>query len=118
MYPFHELLLMIRFWLLWLNTKLTYKGCRKTWKLTFDGLIGTSLLVTPLKGGGCLMQRNSSGVGVHTLYFSETAAWNNFILYLHISLGGLFNIIENGDGWLHAPPEKLWTFLCNSVKCL
>ena len=39
------------------------------------------------------------GVGVHTLYFlSETATWNHFILYMHISLGGLFNICENGGG--------------------
>ena len=28
--------------------------------------------------------------------FYETAAWNHFILYMHISLGGLFNICENG----------------------
>ena len=32
------------------------------------------------------------------LYFYETAAWNHFILYMHISLGGLFNICENGGG--------------------
>ena len=38
-----------------------------------------------------LCERNSSGVGVHvavhTLYFfSETAAWNHFTLYMDISL--------------------------------
>ena len=37
------------------------------------------------------------GVHVHTLYFLyETATWSHFILYMHISLGGLFNICENG----------------------
>ena len=56
----------------------------------------------PKKEEGDLCERISSGVGVHTLYFSETAAWNHFILYMHISLGGLFNICENGG--LHAPP--------------
>ena len=48
---------------------------------------------------GDLCEWNSSGVGVHTLYFlSITATWNHFILYTHISLGGLFNIFENGGG--------------------
>ena len=69
------------------------------------GFIG--FLVTLLH----LCKRMSSGVGggVHTLYFFyETTAWNNFILYMHISLGGLFNICENwGGGVLYAPPEKI-----------
>ena len=51
---------------------------------------------------GDLCEQNLFGVGidgVHTLYFSsETATWNHFILYMHISLGGLFNICENGGG--------------------
>ena len=39
----------------------------------------------------------------HILYFFyETAAWNHFTLYMHIILGGLFNICEKGG--LHAPP--------------
>ena len=38
---------------------------------------------------------------------------------MHISLGGLFNICENGGGGgLHAPPEKLWRILCYCIKCL
>ena len=50
-------------------------------------------------------------VGVHTLYFlSETATQNHFILYMHISLGDLFNICENGGG-LHTPPKKFWRIL-------
>ena len=64
---------------------------------------------------GDLCERNSSGVGVHTLYFlSKTATWNHFILYMHISLGGLFNISENGGG-VQTPPEKLWR---NSLNVL
>ena len=34
---------------------------------------------------------------------------------MHISLGGLFNICENGGGGLYAPPEKLWRILCYSI---
>ena len=66
------------------------------------------------------MRQYSSGVGVHTKYFFyETTAWNHFILYMHISLGGLFNICENGGGGgLYAPPEKLWRNLCFSIKCI
>ena len=40
-------------------------------------------------------------------FFYETAAWNYFILHMHISLGGLFDICENGEGGLYAPPQKL-----------
>ena len=48
-----------------------------------------------------------------TIRFYETTAWNHFILYMHISLGGLFNISENGGGGgLYAPPVKLWRILC------
>ena len=55
----------------------------------------------------------------HLYFFSETATWNHFILYMHISIGGLFNICENGGGGgLYAPHEKLWRILCNSIKCL
>ena len=43
--------------------------------------------------------RRRCGVRVHILYFfSETAALNHDILYMHISQGGLFNICENGGG--------------------
>ena len=34
---------------------------------------------------------------------------------MHISLGGVFNICENG---VYALPEKLWRILCNSIECL
>ena len=49
---------------------------------------------------GDLCEQNSSGVGVlvHTLYFFyETAAWNHLILYMHISLGGLFKKLGQRD---------------------
>ena len=35
---------------------------------------------------------------------------------MHISLGGVFNICENGGPYV--PPEKLLRILCNSIKCL
>ena len=35
---------------------------------------------------------------------------------MHIGLGGVFNICENGG--LYAPPEKSWRILCNSIKYL
>ena len=64
----------------------------------------------PPKEDGDLCERNSSGVRfrVHTWYFYETTAWNHFILYMHISLGGLFNICENGGGSMH--PLKNYGF--------
>ena len=31
-------------------------------------------------------------------FFSETASWNHFIFFMHISLGGLFDFCENGGG--------------------
>ena len=73
----------------------------------------------PKKEEGDLCERNSSGVDIRTLYFYETTAWNHFILYMHISLGGVFNISENFslDGIFNIC-EKLWIILCNSIKCL
>ena len=59
---------------------------------------------------GDLCEGNLSGVGVHTLtFFSETATWNHFILYIHISLGGLFNISKIG-GSIH--PLKNYGGFC------
>ena len=46
-------------------------------------------------------------------HFYEATAWNHFILYMHISLGVVFDIYENGG--LYAPPEKLLRILCNSI---
>ena len=51
---------------------------------------------------------------MHTMYFSETATLNHFILNIHISLhvGGLLMVVKMGRGvWgggLCAPPERLW----------
>ena len=60
-------------------------------------------LVTLLKGIRAEFVRRPRQVRVHTLYFFyETAAWNHFILYMHISLGDLFNICEN-EGALCTP---------------
>ena len=50
---------------------------------------------------------------VHTLYFSETTAWNHFILYMYmdISLGGLFNVCENGGGAPYTPGKIMEDFV-------
>ena len=46
----------------------------------------------------------------HILYFYKTATWNHFILYMHISLGGLFNICENGGGGSMRPLKNYGGF--------
>ena len=55
---------------------------------------------------------------IHTHIHTHAHTYIHFILYMHISLGGLFNICENGGGGGSAPPEKLWRILCFSIKCL
>ena len=65
----------------------------------------------PKKEDDDLCEWNLSGVCVHTLYFFyETSAWNHFILYIHISLGGVFNVCENGGGSMH--PLKNYGGFC------
>ena len=55
------------------------------------------------------MWADLSGVGVHTLhFFPETASWNHFILYMHISQGGLFNVCENWGLHNKAVGTVLW----------
>ena len=43
-------------------------------------------------------------------FFSETAAWNHFILCMLIIVEVVFIICEP------PPPEKLWRIFCNSFK--
>ena len=68
--------------------------------------------------GRCLCLYLHSHYNALTLHFSETSAWNYFILFIHsFSLDVVFiNICENGR-WT-CPLINLWKILCNSFKCL